>query len=85
VALVLISGESRVDYRPHTVMGLAKLLECSACLRPAKKRFHILVREAEHGGAVTLGVFISTMCRDAIKWSDGRSKARPRTYFESLR
>jgi hypothetical protein len=66
VPLVLISGESRVDYRLHTVMGLAKLLECSACLRPAKERFHILVREAEHGGAVTLSVFISTMCRDAI-------------------
>lgn len=66
-------------------MGLAKLLECRACLRSAKERFHILVREAKRGGAVTLGVFISTMRGDAMKWSDGRSKARPRTYFESLR
>jgi hypothetical protein len=48
-------------------MCLAELLECSACLRPAKERFHILVREAEHGGAVTLGVFMSTMCRDVME------------------
>jgi hypothetical protein len=70
MTLVLTSGESRVDYRLHTVMGLAKLLECSSRLRPTKERLHIRVREAEHSGAVTLGVFISTMCRDAMeRWS----------------
>ena len=63
MTLVLISGESRVDYRLHTVMGLAELLESSARLRSTKERLHILAREAEHGGAITLGVFISTMCR----------------------
>ena len=54
-----IRRKSRVDYRLHTVMSLAELLECSARLRPAKERFDVLVREDEHGCAVTLGVFIS--------------------------
>jgi hypothetical protein len=56
-------------------MGLAELLECSARLGPTKERLHILVREAEHGGAVTLGVFISTMFRDAMeRWSFERGR-----------
>jgi hypothetical protein len=38
-----IRRKSRVDYRSHTVMGLAELLECSARLRPAKERFDVLV------------------------------------------
>ena len=48
-------------------MGLAELLERSARLRPTKERLHVLVREAEHGGAVTLGVFISRMFRDGME------------------
>ncbi len=43
-------------------MGLAELLECSARLCPTEECFHVLVvGEIEHGGAVTLGVFVSTM------------------------
>lgn len=42
-------------------MGLAELLECGARLRPTKERLDVLVREAEHGRAVTLGVFISAI------------------------
>ena len=42
-------------------MGLAELLERSARLRPTKERLDVLVvREAEHGCAVTLSVFVST-------------------------
>jgi hypothetical protein len=83
MTLVLISDESRVYYRLHTVMGLAELLECSARLCPTKESLHILVGEAEHGGAVTLGIFISTMCRG---WNGAMVfRTWPRTYFESLR
>jgi len=75
MTLVLISEESRVEYRLHTVMGLAKLFECSARLGPTKERLYILVREAEDGGAVTLGVFISTMCNDAMqRWPFERGR-----------
>ena len=38
-----IRRKSRVDYRLHTVMSLAELLECSARLRPAKERLDVLV------------------------------------------
>jgi hypothetical protein len=52
------------DYRLRAIMGLAELLEGTAGLGPAKKRFYVLiVGQAEHGGAVTLGVFIPTVFR----------------------
>jgi len=47
------------------IMGLAELLEGRASLGPAKERFYVfIVGKAEHGGAVTLGVFIPTVFRD---------------------
>jgi hypothetical protein len=65
-------------------MGLAELLEGSAGLGPAKERFYVLiVGQAEYGGAVTLGVFIPTVFRDA----KGRRLLEGlwKTYFDNLR
>jgi hypothetical protein len=46
-------------------MGIAKPFEGSTGLGSAKERFHVLVvGKAEHGGAVTLGVFIPTCCAE---------------------
>jgi hypothetical protein len=65
-------------------MGFAELFEGCAGLGPAKERFHVLVvGQAEHGGAVALGVFIPRERRDAKKrrlFGGGW-----KTYFESLR
>jgi hypothetical protein len=65
-------------------MGLAKLFEGGAGLGSAKERLHVLVvGKAEHGWAVTLGVFIPRESRDAKerRLFGGGGK----TYFESLR
>ena len=51
-------------------MGLTELLECSARLGPTKECLDVLVGKIEHGGTVTLGVFIPMMYRDvAERWS----------------
>ena len=73
-----------VDCRLRAIMGLAELLEGSAGLGPAKERFYVLIiGEAEHGGAVTLGVFIPAVFRDA----KGRRLLEGlwKTYFDNLR
>jgi hypothetical protein len=65
-------------------MGLAELLEGSAGLGPAKECFYVLIiGEAEHGSAVTLGVFIPAVFRDAKerRLLEGLWK----TYFDNLR
>jgi hypothetical protein len=48
-------------------MGLTELLECSARLRPTKESLDVLVGKIEHGGTVTLGVFIPVMYRDVAE------------------
>ena len=55
------AGELSLDRFVVTVMGLAKVLEGGASMRPTKERFNIIVREAED---VTPGDLVSTVRKD---------------------